>query len=199
MSLSHRYHNFSGITSAGDLSDEINLDDTEDAKLQSFEDGYQAGWEDAVKAHEDAKDRIATDFAQNLQDMSFTFHEAFAKLGLAMKPLLSQIVTKVLPELSDKSIAAHVLAQMTELMAERSENAIEIAVAPENLNALKEILRGQTNIPFEVKAEPALGEGQVYLRVNTDEREINLEAVTAGMSDALDAFFQQIEQETPDE
>jgi len=199
MSLSHRYHNFSGMTSAGDLSDEANLDNAEDAKLQSFEDGYQAGWEDAVKAHEDAKDRIATDFAQNLQDMSFTFHEAFAKLSLAMKPLLSQIVTKVLPELSDKSIAAHVLDQMTELMAVRSVNAIEIAVAPENLDALTEILRGQTNIPFEVKAESALGEGQVYLRVNADEREVNFGAITAGMSDALDAYFQQIEQETPDE
>tara|TARA_R110002074_G_scaffold35840_3_gene97633 strand:+ start:10980 stop:11579 length:600 start_codon:yes stop_codon:yes gene_type:complete len=199
MSLSHRYHNFSSLPSSGELSEPIDQDKVEDAKLQSFDDGYQAGWEDAVKAHEDARDRVAADFAQNLQDMSFTFHEAFAKLGLAMKPMLSQIVTTVLPETTNKTLAAHVLAQMCDLMSEQSENAIEIAVSPENLNALTEMLSDTTNIPFTIKAEPALGEGQVYLRANTQEREINLDAVTRGISDALDAFFQQIEQETNDD
>jgi flagellar assembly protein FliH len=199
MSLSHRYHNFSSILPEGELSDLFDQDKVQDAKLQLFEDGYQAGWEDAVKAHEDAKDRIAADFSQNLQDMSFTFHEAFAKLGLAMKPLLTQIVTKVLPELSNKTLAAHVLAQMSDLMSERAEHAIEIAVSPGNLDALTVLLSGKTNIPFEIKAERALGEGQVYLRVNTEEREINLDVVTQGISDALDAFFQQVEQETQDD
>ncbi|MGJ8626855.1 MAG: hypothetical protein ACSHXB_07850 [Sulfitobacter sp.] len=199
MSLAHRYHNFSSLPSTDEQPESLNPDNVEDAKLQSFEDGYQAGWEDAVKAHEVAKDRIAADFAQNLQDMSFTFHEAFTKLGQAMKPLLTQIVTKVLPEVTNKIIVAQVLAQITDLMADQSENAIQIAVSPKNLDALTELLSEITNIPFELKGEPALGEGQVYLRVNTDEREINLDALLMGFSNALDAFFQQIEQEPNDD
>ena len=199
MSLAHRYHNFSSLPSTDDQPELLNPDNVEDAKLQSFEDGYQAGWEDAVKAHEAAKDRIAADFAQNLQDMSFTFHEAFTKLGQAMKPLLTQIVTKVLPEVANKIIVAQVLAQMSDLMADQSENAIQIAVSPKNLDALTELLSEITNIPFELKGEPALGEGQVYLRVNSDEREINLDALIMGFSNALDAFFQQIAQEPNDD
>jgi len=199
MSLSHRYHDFSGLAQDIEPSELTNQAGVDDAKLISFEDGYKAGWEDAVKAHEGAKDKVAADFSQNLEDMSFTFHEAFAKLGLAMKPLLLQIVTKVLPELSDKTLAAHVVSQINDMMADEAEHAIEIAVSPRNLEALTEVISGKTNIPFEIKSESALGDGQVYLRVNTEERAINLDVVTQGISDALDAFFQQIEQEATDD
>ncbi len=199
MSLSHRYSSFSVSHVQGHVPERVEIDQVEDAKLQSFEEGYRAGWDDAVKAYSDDKDKIADAFSQNLQDMSFTFHEAFAKLGTAMEPLLSQIVSKVLPELADKTLAAHVVVQMKDLMTQQAGHAIEIAVCPLNLNALTEILSETTNIPFEIKGEPALGDGQVYLRVNTQEREINLNAVTEGIANALDAFFQQIEQETQDD
>lgn len=199
MSLSHRYHDFSALSQDGEPSELTNQAGVDDAKLVSFEDGYKAGWEDAVKAHEGAKDKVAADFSQNLEDMSFTFHEAIAKLGLAMKPLLLQIVTKVLPELSDKTLAAHIVSQMSDMMADQAEHAIEIAVSPGNLEVLTEVVSGKTNIPFAIKSESALGDGQVYLRVNSDEREINLDAVKQGISDALDAFFQNIEQEANDD
>ncbi len=196
MSLSHRYHDFAALTENGDTTKGLTEESGDDAKLQFFEEGYQAGWEDAVRAHETARDRVATDFAQNLQDMSFTYHEAYSKLSSSMQPLLSQIVTKLLPDLRTKIIGAHILTQMSDLMRGQADNAIEIAVAPANLDALNEILHDSTNVPFMVTAEPALGDGQVYLRVNQQEREINLDAVTSGISDALDAFFQEIEQET---
>lgn len=199
MSLSHRYHDFSALSQDGEPSELTNQAGVDDAKLVSFEDGYKAGWEDAVKAHEGAKDKVAADFSQNLEDMSFTFHEAVAKLGLAMKPLLLQIVTKVLPELSDKTLAAHIVSQMSDMMADQAEHAIEIAVSPGNLEVLTEVVSGKTNIPFAIKSESALGDGQVYLRVNSDEREINLDAVKQGISDALDAFFQNVEQEANDD
>ncbi|MGC1497563.1 MAG: hypothetical protein WA790_17300 [Sulfitobacter sp.] len=196
MSLSHRYHDFADLTGNGDVSKDLNEDSGDETKLQFFEEGYQAGWEDAVKAHETARDRVATDFAQNLQDMSFTYHEAYGKLSSAMQPLLSQIITKLLPDLRSKIIGAHVLAQMTDLMRDQSDNAIEIAVSPTNLDTLNEILSVGTNVPFMITAEPALGDGQVYLRVNQEEREIDFDAVTSGISEALDAFFQEIKQES---
>ena len=199
MSLSHRYSNFASLNLDGETPDRVDVDKVEDAKLQAFEDGYQAGWEDAVKAHANASDQFAADFTQNLQDMSFTFHEAFSKLATAMEPLLTQIVSKTLPEMTDKILTARIVAQMTELMVEQSEKAIEIAVSPKNVDMLTEMLSAKTNIPFEIRGETALGDGQVYLRANSQEREINLDAVTKGISEALNAFFQQIEQDAKDD
>ena len=193
MSLSHRYDNFASLAESDDQSKGLNDGSVEDAKLQSFEEGYQAGWDDAVKAHETARDRVAADFAQNLQDMSFTYHEAYSKLSSAMQPLFSQIITKLLPDLRARTLGAHVLTQMNNLMRDQAENAIEIAVSPACLDTLNEILSSATNVPFLIIAEPALGDGQVYLRVNKEEREINLDAVTTGISEALDAFFQETE------
>lgn len=196
MSLSHRYHDFAALSEGHDGPLELSEDLVEDAKLLAFEGGYQAGWEDAAKAHETARDRVAADFAQNLQDMSFTYHEAYSKLSSAMQPLLLQIITKLLPDLRTKTLGAHILDQMNKLVKDQADNAIEIAVSPANLDTLDEILSLGTNVPFLITAEPALGDGQVYLRVNKEEREINLDAVTSGISEALDAFFQETEQET---
>ena len=53
--------------------------DQADARAQaSYETGYSAGWDDAVRAETEAHKRISAEFARNLQDLGFTFHEARA-------------------------------------------------------------------------------------------------------------------------
>lgn len=195
MTLSHRYSDFGDLTSTPDEPLSRSESALEDEKLQAFENGYQAGWDDAVKAHEDDQGRIAADFAQNLQEMSFTYVEASAKLTRAMRPLMQQIVTKLLPELAQQTVGLHVLEQLNALADAQLEDAIEITVSPGNLDAISALMEAQRNAPFKLKAEAALGEGQVQLRVGGKEREIDLDAVTKGIRDALEAFFEQAGQE----
>lgn len=194
-SLSHRYQDFgSNIAKA---PSEIGLpeDKLEDLQLASFDSGYQAGWEDATKAEVSKADRAVIDVAQNLQDMSFSHHEAYLKLNAAMKPLFSQIVDKLLPRVSRQLVGLHIVDQLTVLMDEHAESAIEIAVAPENHDELQAVLSEMLRMPFSLVAEPSLSGGQAYLRVATTEREINLDAVLSGISEAIDAFYDQTKQE----
>lgn len=199
MSLSHRYREFGPDTPDDGFDEPIRRSEVEAAKLEVFEEGYTAGWDDAVKAFENDQGKFSADLSQNLQDMSFTHHEAFVKLSTAMKPLFSQIIAKLLPEVARKSLGMHILTQLTELMEEQANGAIEIAVSPRNIYALQDLLEDQVEVPFALVSEPSLGAGQVYLRVNRTEREINLDAVISGISDALEAFFQQAEQEEDNE
>lgn len=194
-SLSHRYHDF-GTGVAGDADGAI-AEAVHDEKLQSFEAGYQAGWDDAVKAHTTERDRIASETAQSLQDMSFTFHEANTKLFAAMRPLLRSIVTKVLPVAAHATLAEQMVELLEKTLADNAEGGIEIAVAPQQIDAMQETLSQKIKLPFVLTAEPTLSPGQVYLRANTEEREVNLDTVLAGLADALDAFFLQSRQETP--
>jgi hypothetical protein len=52
------------------------VDAVEEAKVASFEQGYKAGWDDAVAAQSEDQTRIRADLARNLQSLSFTYQEA---------------------------------------------------------------------------------------------------------------------------
>ncbi len=195
MTVSHRYKSFDGAANPANVGSQQREDDIEDAKLTAFEGGYQAGWEDAIKAQGDNNDRLTADFVQNFEDISFTYHEAYAKLSESMKPILSQLITKLLPEVAQKSLGPQILDQMTALMELESGAKIEIAVAPDKLDVVEQLLIGKVSVPFKVTAESALTGGQVYLRAGQSEREINLDAVLDGVSAAIEAFFHTTETE----
>jgi flagellar biosynthesis/type III secretory pathway protein FliH len=196
MPLSYLYQDFGSPGPTEEPEDTTDEEAREELRLKGFEAGYQAGWEDAVKAQEGTQARLSADVAQNLQDMSFTYHEVYAKLAAAMRPLMTQMVTCLLPEVSGPALAMQIRAQIDALISTQADNAIEIATAPESLPALRVLLeREDCQTPFSFVAEEALSAGQAYLRVNAAEREIDLDAVRASIAEAVEAFFQQLEQE----
>ncbi len=195
MSLSHRYRNFGGPTAPEVTEEETSVVATEDQQLEAFEKGYQAGWDDAVKAQADSASKISAELGQNLQDMSFTYHEALSKLTLSLKPVLSEIVDKLLPAMAHETLGPQIMGQLLELIKDQPHQPIEIVVAPSNVDAIQSLADDKLEDPFEIVAEPSLADGQAYVRVGDVERSVDLEAVLTGVSEALTAFFHETEQE----
>ena len=195
MSLSHRYRNFGEPTTPEVTEEETSVVATEDQQLEAFEKGYQAGWDDAVKAQADSASKISAELGQNLQDMSFTYHEALSKLTLSLKPVLSEIVDKLLPAMAQQTLGPQVMDQLLELIKNQPHQPIEIVVAPTNVDAIQSLADDKLEDPFEIVAEPSLADGQAYVRVGDVERSVDLEAVLTGVSEALTAFFHETEQE----
>lgn len=167
----------------------------EEQRLEAFEQGYKAGWDDASKAQSDSASQISAEFARNLQDLSFTYHEAFAHVMKAMNPLLQQVVEAVLPSLAHQTLGAQVVEQLMELARANGEQPASITVAPENRAAIENILEQEMPFPVDVKEDPAMGEGQVDLRFGQTEQAIELDDVLAGIGQAVAGFFQQHEKE----
>ncbi|MFD2741716.1 ABC transporter ATP-binding protein [Sulfitobacter aestuarii] len=188
MSLSHLYKDL-GVTETPNGENGIMDTALEDAKLQSFEDGYQAGWEDASKAHELEQTHVSAELAQSLQDLSFTYHEALGKLTLATQPLLQLILSKLLPPVLPTTLSAHILEQLNEMLCNQLEKSIHITVAPENLSALKSVFEAQVKQPFNLKADALLSAGQASLRVDTAERVIDLDKLIEDLATAVEAFY----------
>lgn len=189
ISLAHLYTNFSDFPP--DTSTTIvPVDEAmQDAQLAGFESGYQAGWEDAVKAKDVESEGLTAEFVQTVQDISFTYHEAYSKLSAGIQPLMSRFVTTVLPAVAKEGLHFQLIDQIGKLMDSQSENVVELVVSPERRAHVQEVLEAQTGIPFSIAEEPSLGDGQVYLRVNQHEREIDIDAVLTEVSSAVDAFF----------
>ena len=142
-----------------------------------------------MKAQEKSEHRIATDFARNLENMTLTYSEAQTKLCAAMQPLLIEMITQLLPDVAQKALGAQLVTQLHDLVEAQSENAIEMVVCPDNEASLRRLLECAVEVPFVMNVDPSLGTGQILLRVNRQEREINLDDVIIGITEAVDAFL----------
>lgn len=190
MTLAHRYDEFheepeefggeSGETAA-----------SAEANLQAFENGYQAGWQDAMAAHETDQNRMSAELSQKFQEMSFTYHEARSKLLSSLQPVAAAMIEKLLPGLMRESLRANLAEQLEDILQQSTENAIELVVAPAQLEIVQEHMELQPGVPFALKAEPSLGEGQVYLKVDQTERRIDIEDLYEQISQSLSCFVQQ--------
>ena len=195
MSLSHRYRNFGNEKPTPTASGNDSSDERESEKLEAFDAGYQAGWDDATKAHGEEKGRVSAELGQNLLDLSFTYQEALTKLTNSLEPVLLQIVEKLLPEVVRAALAARILEQVNNLVKAQLSGPVEIVVHSQNVASVNEIIKSQVPEPFEITGENSLGEGQAFVRIGHHELEVDLDSVVADVSKALNAFFHESKQE----
>ena len=194
--LNRRYRDFGPEVSDGAPETAMPQDALEDMRLASFDAGYQAGWEDAVTAHAQESERTASAVAQNLQDLSFTCHEAFLKLTAASRPMMAQVVETLLPQIARRALGAHLVEQIAQLAADHAGGTFEIVVSPDQRDEIDALLKGAVQVPFTVGTDRLLTPGQGYLGVGGQEREIDLDAVVSAMGAAFDAFYDDIQKET---
>ena len=197
MSISHRYTDFGDTAFEDEDAEKIGDERLEEIKLGAFEKGYKAGWDDATKAYADGREKQVAETAQTLQDMSFTYHEAYGKLSLAMQPLVSKIVTSLLPKVARETLGAHIRAELETLLKSQADGALEIAVHPGFGAALETALQGHVPTPFAIREDGSLTAGQAIVRVGRAERAIDLDALQTEISEAVTAFFDQPSKETP--
>lgn len=167
----------------------------EDIRMQAYEQGYTAGWDDAAAAQTDDQTRIKSDFARNLQSLGFTYQEARMHVLRAIQPLLQQIVSRLLPEMARETLASIALETLMPLADEMADAPVTVVLNPMSRPAVEALLEQATGLPLVVIEEPSLGEGQVYLRVGDNETRIDLDRATASIAEAVRDFFDHAEKE----
>ncbi len=80
----------------------MDASDIEDVRLQAYDNGYAAGWEDAATAAAQEQDRISSEIANNLQRLAFTFQEVRSHVLKSVQPVVTQIATQLLPQLAQE-------------------------------------------------------------------------------------------------
>ena len=93
-----------GTPISGQTAAVISVEMLETERLESFDKGYRAGWDDAIKAKSDEGAQFADGVAQSLQDLSFTYHEVHAQILSNLGPLFEEILQKLLPLLARETL-----------------------------------------------------------------------------------------------
>ncbi|WP_149588370.1 flagellar biosynthesis protein [Tabrizicola flagellatus] len=161
----------------------------EEAKVAGFEQGYTAGWDDAVAAQQGDQTRIRADLARNLQSLAFTFQDARAHVLNSIRPLMLEMTNRLLPAIAREALAPTVLEALTPLAEEMVDAPVTLVLNPAVRGQVEGLLAEATGLPIVVEEEPSLPEGQVYLRLGTAEASVDLSQVTADIAAAVRAFF----------
>lgn len=168
----------------------ISAKDLEAARLQGYEAGYKEGWDDAVKTDSEEQSRIGAEFARNLQDLGFTFHEARTHVMHALEPLLNSMIEKVLPKLVHDTIGQSIVEELLPLASDAADTPIEILVCPASRAQIEAFLAENTAIPFALVEEESLAEGQVYLRSGQTERQIDMSTAVDRIGESINALYE---------
>lgn len=184
------------LTDMTDERVELGQAELEECRLAAYEQGYTAGWDDAIAAQDSEVARLRADLGRNLEDMSFTYHEAHSHVLRSLEPLLTDMVTKVLPAVARQSLGPMVLEQLRPKAKELAGAPVHIVANPANRELLERLVTADSPFPLAFEAEESLGDGQVYLRFGTeDETRIDLDGVIDAISSAVSGFFRIEKQE----
>lgn len=189
MSIAHLLEDFGAGTRGAPLAmTDVSL---EEERLAAFEKGYQAGWDDAVKAQSEDARRITADLAQNLRDLSFTYEEAHGAVMAALRPLLMEMARTVLPRLAQDSLVPRIAEMLHDQARALGRQPVEIAAAPGDLPRLEQLAGGGKGPDVTLVADDTLAAGQVYLRFGESEAELDLPGLLAGITEAVTGFFDE--------
>lgn len=185
------------IAADGSVQPLVQVSAVEDAKIASFEQGYSAGWDDAVAAQETDQLRIRTDLARNLQTLSFSFQEARTHVLQAIRPLILEMTNRLLPEMAREALAPTVLETLMPMADELADAPLTLILNPNVRAQVEQLLEQATGLPMVIEEEPSLSEGQVYIRFGTAETKVDLAQATADITNAVRAFFSLTNEEKP--
>lgn len=189
MTSTHLFQDFGELPKKPKATTALGIEEVEDQKLQAFENGYQAGWEDAVKAQADTGGHVSSALAANLQDASFEYHEVRNSLTGAVQTILAEVVETMLPQIARDSLGAHIREQVLTICQGALDRSIEIVVAPESEDAVRAVLAAELGEPFALVTDPLLAPTQAVLRLGSDEREIDLHRLVEGIGTSISTFF----------
>ena len=141
--------------------------DVEDEKLQSFEDGYQAGWDDATKAH----------------------HEARGQLTKTVHEIMRGVVGAILPEIARQSLGAHIAQLVDAHTREAVAHKIQLRVAEVSREQVERLLP-DTPVDYEVISDPCLAPDQATLQLDETEHAVDRGQVVKDVHAAVTEYFE---------
>lgn len=178
-----------GSAADGVLQPLVEAAAVEEAKIAAFEQGYSAGWDDAVAAQQGDQGRIRADLARNLQSLAFTFQDARSHVLQSIRPLILEMVDRLLPEVAREALAPTVLEALTPMADDLADAPLTLVLNPAVRGQVADLVAQATGLPMVIEEEPSLPEGQVYIRFGSSETKVDLSQVTADIAIAVRAFF----------
>lgn len=162
----------------------------EEIKLDAYERGYVAGWEDSERqAGREALERRAA-VERQLESLNFTYHDARGHVLRAMEPVFGAMLETLIPEAARAALIPAVIAQLLPMAQTLSEAPVTLRIANGCRADFEDALAGLVLPPLEICESAELGPGQAEMAFDHKETRIDLAEAAAGLHSAINRFYQ---------
>lgn len=168
-------------------------DAAEASRLEGFETGYQAGWADADAARDQAEEARRAALAEALGALQLSYRQARSDVLAALSPLVSDLVARCLPEISRAALPQLVAEALAPWAEAGVSGNVVLNCHPKDAEILGDLTR--TTPDLELRPDPNLPEGQIWMGSVAGELRIDISAALAEVSRNIDDFFALTKQE----
>lgn len=158
----------------------------------SYEEGYSAGWDDAVADTQDATALRQTAAEEALQALSFTQNEARDHVLTALAPLLQAMVDTILPELSRATLGTLVAEQVQALTRDSLGAPVVVRGNATLGEVVARLSESHPGLELVFREEPSLADGQARIQLDAAECRIDTDAAIAAVRAALETFHSTV-------
>ena len=162
------------------------------ADLPGFDDGYNAGWEDASLAHKNSQEALKSELSQALQESAFTFQEARSHVLKALRPLMSELTRKVLPDIAYRQAGAHVIDALIGYAEKQASESLTLHVAPESRRDIELLLPPDLAFSVSIRDDSNLAPGQTRFEFEHSETELDIPEMLFAITRMVDDYFDQL-------
>jgi flagellar assembly protein FliH len=170
-------------------------EEVEELRLNAYERGYGAGWEDGGREADAADSARQAAFARQAEHLTFTYHEARGHMLNALRPLLEAMLDQVLPVAARASVVPLVIEQLIPLAHAALDTPITLRVAPGLRAEFETAFEGLVLPPLDLVEVEDLAEGQAGFAFEALETRVDLVHAAESLRRALAQFY-QIQSET---
>jgi hypothetical protein len=183
MSLSHKYNQFEDDPF---VDSEIGPGvETTESELQIFENGYQAGWQDAAAALQDQKAGELTKLSHLLEEISFTHEAARRQILNSVSGLLEAILAKLLPHVRDQSVRSTVLEGLERTVEKHLGAGVEISAPSSMSGVIADCLTDQNRKNISLVSHAEMPGNETLLQVGSSKFIIDHQSIETEIGDAL--------------
>lgn len=174
----------------------LNGEDYEDARLAAFEEGYRAGWDDAMASRAEQDADIRSAIAARLADLSGAVADVRVEVVTALRPLLADLVAALLPKIARQALPSQIVDALAPFAELATETALELVVSPDAAaSAEAALVEASCTMPIRLVEDPACAAGVAVIRLGPAETRIDLDAVINRIDALVADFFDQIARE----
>lgn len=162
----------------------------EEIRLNAYERGYVAGWDDGGQQGEADDAARRAELHRQIEQISFGYHEARAHILKAIEPLLVNVFETVLPELARAAVVPVVIDHLLPLAHESADTPLILSVPIGMRARFEAAFDGLVLPPLELSENDDLADGQAVIQLGTSKSQIDLTQATQSARRALERYYQ---------
>lgn len=172
-----------------DLPSLVMPEDLEDLRLNAYENGYTAGWDDAMRQADDETRARQEALARTAEGLNFTYHEAQAHVLGALQPLLQAIAAQILPELARGALVQAVSEELMSVANELAATPVELRVPAGMQAAFEAGFEGLMLPPLDIVECDDLPGGVAEFAGGARQTRVDLAGVAEHLASTIARFY----------